>query len=314
MKVSIAMVTYNHEQFISKALDSVLMQQTNFDYEIVIGEDCSSDGTRAIVIDYQKRFPDKFRLLLNEQNIGMHKNGAQTVQACKGEYVAMLEGDDYWISPDKLQKQVDFLERHPECVICFHNAEVVYQDGSHETELYCHPRQKKISTAVDLLVQGNFMPTCSKMYRAALLGNVPEWVSSLKMGDWPIDILISQHGKIGYINEIMGVYVIHKGGVWYEIRKNWEENSKANIEMYEKMYDALPYNYRGLVKHILHERCVDNAEQYESLGELEKGRKYALKAFADHFVISKRMLKILLKICAPNIFNLLKFFRQLKSS
>lgn len=108
MKVSVLMITYNHEKFIAQAIDSILMQQVNFDYEIVIGEDCSTDGTRAIVIQYQKEYPDKIRLLLPEENLGMHKNFVQTFRACQGEYIALLEGDDYWTSPRKLQKQVDF--------------------------------------------------------------------------------------------------------------------------------------------------------------------------------------------------------------
>ena len=106
MKVSIAMVTYNHEKFIAKALDSVLMQRTDFDYEIVIGEDCSSDNTRNIVIEYKRRYPDNIVLFLNEKNLGMYGNCSQVFQACQGEYIAVLEGDDYWTSPDKLQKQV----------------------------------------------------------------------------------------------------------------------------------------------------------------------------------------------------------------
>lgn len=311
MKVSIAMVTYNHEQFIAKALDSVLMQRTNFDYEIVIGEDCSTDGTRAIVLDYQSRHPDIFRLILNERNIGMHKNGDQTVQACNGEYVAMLEGDDYWTSPDKLQKQVDFLEKHPECAICFHNAAIVYQDGCADSDVYCHPDQKEISTAEDLLLQGNFMPTCSKMYRTKMLCKIPEWVYTLKMGDWPIDILIAQNGHIGYINEVMGVYVIHAAGAWYAIRQSWEESSKANIEVYEKMYDALPFKYKNLIRRILHDCCVENAEKYESMGQTDMAGKYLLKAFAYHYVMSKRMFKTGLRLFAPRVFKMCKSFKQL---
>jgi glycosyltransferase involved in cell wall biosynthesis len=116
IKVSVAMITYNHERYIAKALDNVLSQSTNFDYEVIIGEDFSTDNTRSIIIDYQKRYPDKFQLLLNDKNIGMHKNTAQVLRACRGQYVALLEGDDYWTSTHKLQLQVDFLDRHPECV------------------------------------------------------------------------------------------------------------------------------------------------------------------------------------------------------
>ncbi len=306
MKVSISMVTYNHEQFIAKAIDSVLMQKTDFDYEIVIGEDCSRDGTRSIVLDYQRRYPDKIRLLLNEKNIGMHKNGVQTVQACTGEYVAMLEGDDYWTSPCKLQKQVDFLDEHRDCVICFHNALLVHEDGSQQPYVYCPPDQNKFSTIEDLLIKGNFLPTCSKMYRRSLLDKIPEWVFSLKMGDWPIDVLISRHGNIGYINEIMGEYRIHHSGVWFGMRQNWEELTKANMDAYHKLYSVLEAKYKKIIRHVLHEQCVEISEKYDELGELDKAKEFAGISFTKHFIISARSFRLILKFYFPLLFQLFK--------
>ena len=100
-KVSVRIVTYNHERFIGQAIDSVLMQTVNFPYEIVIGEDCSTDNTRRIVMDYRDRYPDKIRLLLHEQNVGQHANIMRTEAACRGRYMANLDGDDYWTDPCK---------------------------------------------------------------------------------------------------------------------------------------------------------------------------------------------------------------------
>ena len=120
MKVSVTIITYNHEKFIRKTLDSVLMQKVNFQYEIVIGEDCSTDNTKKILLEYQNKHPGKIRLLLAENNQGLVRNFMQTYRACKGEYIATLDGDDYWISSRKLQKQVDFLDRHGDFSMCFH--------------------------------------------------------------------------------------------------------------------------------------------------------------------------------------------------
>lgn len=305
MKVSISMVTYNHEQFIAKALDSVLMQKTDFDYEIVIGEDCSSDGTRAIVLEYRRRYPDIIRLFLNEKNLGMYANSVQVLHACTGEYVAILEGDDYWTSPDKLQKQVDFLENHPESVSCFHNVMIIHADKSHEAEAYCPPDQKEFSTAEDLLRKGNFIPACSKMFRRKYL-EIPDWIFSLKMGDWPCDILLARQGNIGYLNEIMGVYVIHQAGAWYEMRQNWEAGNKANIEAYNKMYDFLQGTYKTLIKYILHDLHLETAEKYEDLDELDMAKTYAVRSLTGHFVVSRKAFKILLRLYAPALFNLLR--------
>lgn len=117
--VSVKMITYNHEPYIRKAIDCVLMQKMNFPFELVIGEDCSTDGTREIVFDYAKRYPDIIQVITSEQNVGMKKNGRRTGQACRGKYIAYCEGDDYWHRDDKLQIQVDYLESHPECgLVC----------------------------------------------------------------------------------------------------------------------------------------------------------------------------------------------------
>jgi glycosyltransferase involved in cell wall biosynthesis len=110
LTVSVAMITYNHEQYIRQAIEGVLKQETGFPFELVIGEDCSPDGTRRVVLDFQKRFPNQVRVITSEHNVGAHKNGHRVMNACHGKYVAFCEGDDYWHNPNKLKKQVDFLE------------------------------------------------------------------------------------------------------------------------------------------------------------------------------------------------------------
>src|SRR4030088_1685053 len=102
MKLSVMMITYNHERFIAQAITSVLAQRVNFDYEIVVGEDCSTDGTREILMDFHRRFPDRIVPLLRDQNIGAMRNVEATLAACRGRYLAVLEGDDYWTCEEKL--------------------------------------------------------------------------------------------------------------------------------------------------------------------------------------------------------------------
>lgn len=281
MKVSVSIVTYNHEEYIAKALESILMQRTNFDYEIVIGEDCSSDNTREIIVGYQKKYPDKFRLLLNEKNLGMHANGAQVLDACKGEYISMLDGDDYWTSPDKLQKQVDFLDNHPECSACFHDALIVHEDGSREPASY-RPSQKEFSGVEDLLLD-NFIPTSATMFRKGLFGKAEDWTSPLKMGDWLIHILNALHGKIGYLDETMSVYVVHRGGVWST--KDWRYHATAIIELFEALALHLPSRYTGIINRILRWRYYWVSEQYENTGNVSASKTYAIKSIAKHLSI-----------------------------
>ena len=116
-KVSVLMITYNHEKLIAQAIDSVLMQKTEFPFELVIGEDCSTDGTRAVVLEYSRKYPGIIRAHLRERNLGALENGRDVFRASRGKYLAVLEGDDYWTSPEKLQVRADLLDKHPATAI-----------------------------------------------------------------------------------------------------------------------------------------------------------------------------------------------------
>ena len=124
--VSVKMITYNHEPYIAQAIEGVLIQDTDFPIELVIGEDCSTDRTREIVLDYQKHYPKIIRLITSEKNVGAKENGYRTEQACRGKYIAFCEGDDYWHQPLKLQKQVDFLESNPDYGMVHSNAHLFW--------------------------------------------------------------------------------------------------------------------------------------------------------------------------------------------
>ncbi|HBR15088.1 MAG TPA: glycosyl transferase family 2 [Candidatus Omnitrophica bacterium] len=249
-KVSVKMVTYNHESFIAQAIESVLMQEVEFDYEIVIGEDSSTDGTRGIVLDYQKRYPDRVRLLLTDRNRGRRHNFLQTLKACRGKYVAMLDGDDYWTSPRKLQKQADFLDTHPGCAICFHNAVMIYENGK-APRLYHREKLKQILKLEDLLY-GNIMPTCATMFRNHLFDEFPGLFDPLPFGDWPLQILNARHGDIGYLDEVMSVYRIHSGGLWSRGGEvSLEERiqqAKGIVAFYKAINQFLAYQYDRIIR------------------------------------------------------------------
>jgi len=213
VKVSVLMLTYNHEPFIAQAIESVLMQRTRFPYELVIGEDCSTDGTREIVRRYAEKHPDIIRPLFREQNLGGHRNFVDTLAHCRGEYVALLEGDDYWTDPYKLQKQVEFLDTHPGCALCFHKVLVVHDDKSRAPYVFEPKYLKQTYTLKDYL-GSDFLQTGSIMLRSSLIGDYPIWYYQLPIGDWGLVTFLAEHGDLGYIDELMGVYRIHAGGVW----------------------------------------------------------------------------------------------------
>jgi glycosyltransferase involved in cell wall biosynthesis len=245
MEVSVLVTTYNHEKYIAQALDSVLMQETNFNFEIIILEDCSTDATRDIVLGYQKKHPDKIRLRLAERNENSNKPFADAFQSAPSCYIAILDGDDYWSSPKKLQKQVEFLEAHPECVLCFHNALRIYEDDSRVALPYNFASQKRLSVLEDIW-QGNFIAGSAAMLRKDVLRDFPEWFHTLHFGDWPLYILCAQHGKIGYIDEILGVYRIHKEGLWS--RNDAMQKLEGLIAFQETMNANLGFRFDHIVQ------------------------------------------------------------------
>ncbi len=290
-KVSVCMITYNHEKFITRAIESVLMQETDFDCELVIGEDCSTDRTRKIVMEYKKKYPDKIRLLLPEKNIGMISNFVQTLKACHGQYVALLEGDDYWTNPLKLQKQADFLDANPDFAICFHNAISMWESGERPPKLLCPDDLKEVSTLEDL-IYANIIPTLTVMFRNKLFDIFPSWYSNLKYGDWPLHILNAQYGKIGYINETMAVYRIHQGGVASAAHTNinkYIENMEGLIQLYEVINIHFKYKYKKIIKKRILEYYLCLAKIYRKIGR----KRISLKYYLKWIIISPKLTKIL---------------------
>jgi glycosyltransferase involved in cell wall biosynthesis len=217
MIVSVAMITYNHERYISQAIESVLSQETDFQFELIIGEDCSTDGTRAILRAYGERYPGRISLLLPERNQGPLVNLISTLKICHGKYVATLEGDDYWTDPRKLQKQVNFLEQHQEYVMCFHNTLIENEDDHQRHIMY--PEQWNTCTAEQMIVNFNDFAlnstaghTSSMVFKNGLLKELPAWFSELMSIDIPLQIMLAQYGKAGFINEVMSIYRKHAGG------------------------------------------------------------------------------------------------------
>jgi glycosyltransferase involved in cell wall biosynthesis len=320
MKVSILILTYNHEKFIAKAVDSVRMQRVTFDYEIVIGEDCSTDNTRDIVIDYKNKYPDKICLLLRETNLGGRRNFIDALKSCKGKYIALLEGDDYWISPHKLQKQVDFLDSHPECAICFHNVMVIYDNNpeiSHPFYVqnpngpFTQAKPKPISTLEDL-VRGNFIQTPSVMFRAPLFEGFPDWYYTLPLGDWPLHILNAEHGNIKYINEIMGVYRVHSGGIFSS--KGPIQRLQGEIEMYRFIDAYFNFRYNKSIKPAVASCYLKMAERYKRNGDRINGLKNlfkCIKKFPSKRRIShRRLFFLLLELTLPSFYKMLKGFKH----
>lgn len=234
------MITYNHESFIREVIESTLMQKTNFSFELVIGEDYSTDNTRNICLEYQKKYPNKIKILCPKKNLGMIANFKATLNACKGKYIALCEGDDYWTDSYKLQKQIDFLEANPEYVMCFHKAEIkqeiAYNSSSKLTYKPANLLKQDITT--EDLIKEWLIPTASVVFRRQHLPPFYEWFYKVISMDIPLLTLIADKGKVRYIPDIMSVYRKHEGGIslGHRVSPSFFRN---RIYMYRKLYKHL---------------------------------------------------------------------------
>lgn len=211
--VSVLMLTYNQERYIDQAIRSVIRQKTNFKIELVIGNDASTDATAAICQRWKDLYPDKILFINRSQNLGLQQNFIQTYAHCRGKYMAICEGDDFWISRHKLQKQVDFLENHPDYAICFHRVINYYEEQG--VKSLSNGGQQTDTDILDL-AESNFITNVSVLFRKDCFGELPAWFDRVSTYDYAMHLITAQHGKIHYINRPMAVYRQHGKGIWSE--------------------------------------------------------------------------------------------------
>lgn len=213
LRVSVAMITYNHEPYIEQAIEGIINQKTTFKIELVIGEDCSDDRTRSICEEYAQKYPDVVRLLPSIVNLGVTPNLIRTLKACSGQYIALCEGDDYWTDMDKLQKQVDFLSVNREFVASYHQVKVVNAEGrlvrkSKNSFLYNHDLKP------EEMIRGRVMSLASLCFRN-VIEDYPEEFFKSPTGDNFLSSLLGNYGKAKYQVEIEpSAYRMHPGGMW----------------------------------------------------------------------------------------------------
>lgn len=307
------MTTYNHEKYIAQSVESALNQRVNFNYEIVVGEDCSTDHTREIVVGLRDDHPEKIRLLLHDKNLGRWGkfNFVETLRSCQGKYIALLDGDDYWTDPNKLQKQVDFLESHPECAICFHDVTLLYEDGTPAGRSR-NTSKKDIFTIEDLLY-GNLMFACSVMFRRGLFGDFPEWFYSCKMGDWALHLINAQYGKIGYLKEVMAVYRVHQGGFWTS--QNELIQAKDCTQILDHLVNHLDDKYKRKTTAARAYSYQYLSEVYYQQGDIANARSSLLKSLriclSNKSILNRQLVGRLIKLqtCSLNEWLRLRFTR-----
>jgi len=238
--VSIGIITYNHRPYVADALESVFTQHRDFEIEVIVGDDQSSDGTATVVDEYQLRYPTMLRRIISPHNVGMARNLDRIWRACTGRYIALLEGDDWW-RQGKLAQQTQFMEAHPECAISGHTVTYLPPNGPAPED---RPTGWPEISEIDLLIRGSCLQTGSMMCRRGFVEGVPEWAMNLRMCDWPMNLFHAMRGKVGFIDRPLSYYRMHAGGVWAPLSR------KARLDHFlhaaQVMQENLPRSYSRL--------------------------------------------------------------------
>lgn len=246
--VSVSMITYGHEKFIEQAINCVLMQECNFEFELILVNDASPDTTDEVVTRMIETHPKAkyITYIKHEKNIGMMPNFIFALEKCRGNYIALCEGDDYWADPLKLQKQVDFLEANPDFVIHSGVAKILKQDNLSDEYIGCE-KEDKVYTIENFYQQNNLV-SCTVMFKNCIK-SFPAGFKDIKFGDWYLYVLLLKVSKLKAYRskDISSVYRIHATGVMSMLTLH--ENYTAHINLILKLKKIV--GYKGFPKEVV---------------------------------------------------------------
>lgn len=277
------MITYNHAPFINDAIEGIMMQKVDFDIELIIGEDGSTDNTRSICEDFVGKYPGKINLLSYNGNMGMMKNFSRVLSNCSGKYIALCEGDDYWIDECKLQMQVEELEKNKNATISFTNIKVL-----NEAKNIFSPNWAIInndSYKFQDILSFNCISTCTVVYKNIFINSLPKNFDSYPIGDLPLYLFLLLHGDAIYLNKVTSIYRQHSGGAYSSI------SSEKRFGIMAKMYYLLLeepsfYKHRSKIKTLI------SKINYSRLSfEIIKSERNASKLF-DYFKKTIRYINV----------------------
>jgi hypothetical protein len=275
--VSVAITSFNSEKWLARALDSVLEQRAPFPIEIVVGDDCSLDGTVGVAMSYRDRHPDMIKVIARSKNIGIQQNYYDTFTHCRGKYIAWLDADDYWTDPEKLQVQIQMMEDDPTISASGH---VVRWVTTEREFIRMHPSSPPGRYGLGEMVRRNFLPSVSVVFRNGIQAKLPEWYFDLKpVTDWPIWILAAQSGDIVLLERVMADYTLTPGSAFMGTGRL--KGSMADARFYEKVESILPQTYRRIAR-------AEKGKRYEEIsyllrqdGDFSASLDAAQKAFSS---------------------------------
>lgn len=297
--VSILCITYNHEKYIRETLEGFVTQKTNFRFEAIVHDDCSTDNTAAIIREYAEKYPSIIKPIFETENQYCNSKGnlGRTIRGhTRGKYVAYCEGDDYWINSLKLQKQVDFLETHNDFSMCFHNAIEHIENGGIEDHLFSDLREKEYC---GLEIYENWIvPTASVIVRRQVTESdlylKAQKNKKIIVGDLILFLTASSLGKIFAINEVMSVYRRHYGGVTYNSSIDRDlkliEQQKAIVEIFGPQYKDISKMHISNVYIKIHNKLLARGKYLKAFLYLLRSLNYNTKPAKE---LIKRKMQIL---------------------
>lgn len=294
IKVSVRLMTYNHEKFIAECLDSIYSQELNFNIEIVVGDDFSTDETLQVVKQYGDTEKISLKILdrtrgddydLKRKKYGRLYNFSNIVENCMGEYVALIDGDDFWTDSKKLKKQVGFLEDNLKFSACFSNA-IVVDEQSNYLEDYKLYKKKVFDLEHTIKGSGSLYPTAGLLFRN-FINPFPKFFNEGRAGDRALAMLLAMQGPIGLIDEKMCAYRKHEGGVFTSILQDYEKRKEIDLSNIKLLNDFDQYT------DYVHNKTVKEAISTRAFISLLRNNKSLKQDFKDELFLKLRVLDIL---------------------
>lgn len=325
--VSVRLMVYNNEPYIREAVESILMQKTEFRVEIVVGDDFSTDNTLKIIRSYEDTEKINIRILdrpvggeywrkRKSKNASVRTNFIDIVENCHGKYVALLDGDDYWTDPLKLQKQVDFMEANPEYAMIFTNGSIVYSEGSNDSHLIYSNNKDEIkrpyrvfpvppdTTDINTLAKGNYIHTAGTLFVNWLEEGIPAYFEKTTIVDWPLHLMTARKGLIKFMDEDTFSYRVHQYGIYS--KKNKIEKLKMALGQFSPVLNSKIF--KKDVADIIEDYCLRVAFNYIKVCDTKEDYEYLLDTILA--IDSPKLTKnITLQLIEKNV----KLANQVKS-
>ena len=307
--VSVLCATYNQKKYICQCLDSVLGQKTDFGFEVIVRDDCSTDGTSEIVLEYAKKYPGRVVPLMLEENHYSHgKNDVAFIRLfnlVRGKYFAVCEGDDFWTDPDKLQIQVDFMEAHPEYSMCCHSSYLTDEKGMIRGDKVFRCQKESGDISVERIISGWSMATNTILVRKSSWEDpVVPFQGKCLNEDYGLEVYTALKGKVYYLDRLMGAYRMNSSGSMTIYYRKHPEILKERVLEFSRMMDRLneytDHRYEEVVRKYRDKQLFD---MYAILNDKANMKKYK-PAYADAPVFTRAIVEI--RTLCPRLFNTVK--------